>query len=189
MDGSLTRRRLCSLGAAAAFVGASGCIGGGNGDGDSDGDSDGDEPGTVSAAPVGDDWSWDGSVPVDEVVQHHDPSCGCCSEYVAYLEDNGFDVRVETTDELGAVKTDLSVPAEARSCHTVEFGDYLVEGHVPLQAVEALFAAEPAVAGITIPGMPRHAPGMGLPGDDPLTVYTFEDAESGSDDLSEFVAV
>ncbi|SFC55678.1 Uncharacterized conserved protein [Halobiforma haloterrestris] len=185
MDGSLTRRRLCSLGAAAALVGASGCIGGGNGNGD----SDDDEPGPVSAAPVGDDWSWDGSVPVDEVVQHHDPSCGCCSRYAAYLEDNGFDVHVETTDELGAVKTDLSVPAEARSCHTVEFGDYLVEGHVPLQAIEALFAAEPAVAGIAIPGMPRHAPGMGPPDDESLAVYAFEDAESDSGELSEFVAV
>lgn len=182
MDGSLTRRRLCSIGATAAFVGASGCLGG-----DEEGDSDASEP--VSAAPVGDDWSWDGTVPVDEVVQHHDPSCGCCSRYVAYLEDNGIDVRVETTDELGAVKTDLSVPAEARSCHTVEFGDYLVEGHVPLQAIEALFAAEPAVAGIAIPGMPRHAPGMGSPDDDPLAVYAFEDAESGSGELAEFVAV
>ncbi|WP_440770236.1 DUF411 domain-containing protein [Natronorubrum sp. DTA28] len=162
----ITRRGLCTAGASLAVVGLSGCF-------DLGGSSDVD------------DWNWSGSLPVERVVQHHDPSCGCCSEYVDYLETNGIDVRVEATDDLEAVKRDLGVPADAESCHTLEVGDYLVEGHVPLEAVEELFEDEPDVDGIAAPGMPQHSPGMGAPGDEPLQIYAFDD--SGA--LSEFTTV
>ncbi|MFC4438851.1 MULTISPECIES: DUF411 domain-containing protein [Natrialbaceae] len=167
---TISRRRLCSAGAALASVGIGGCLGG------SDAESGG---------PNGNDWTWAGSLPVETVVQHHDPDCSCCSAYVEYLDDHEIDVRVEETGDMESVKRDLSVPEDAWSCHTVEFGDYLVEGHVPLEAVETLFAEEPAVLGITAPGMPQHSPGMGPPGDDPLTIYTV--AESG--EISEFVDI
>lgn len=150
---AITRRDLCSAGAALALVGASGCLGGSNGS---------------------EDWEWSGSLPVDSVVQHHDPSCGCCGEYVDYLETNGIDVQVEETGDLRSVKRDLGVPGDAESCHTIEFGDYVVEGHVPLEAIEQLFDEGADVDGIAAPGMPQHSPGMGPPGDDPLTIYAFD---------------
>lgn len=172
---AVTRRRLLVGGATAAFVGIGGCLGGGSGDGDGSGaDADGTDDSAAADASSADDWAWDGTLPVESVVQHHDPSCGCCSEYVAYLERHGIDVRTEPTDDLEAVKDEFSVPADARSCHTVEFGDYLVEGHVPLEAIEPLLADEPDVDGIAAPGMPRYSPGMGPRGDDPLTIYAFE---------------
>ncbi|WP_019991923.1 DUF411 domain-containing protein [Natronorubrum tibetense] len=163
---TITRRTLCASGATLALAGIAGCF-------------------DLGASSDVDDWNWSGSLPVERVVQHHDPSCGCCSEYVDYLETNGIDVRVAETADLEAVKRDLGVPADAESCHTLEFGDYLVEGHVPLEAVEELFENEPDVDGLTAPGMPQHSPGMGPPGDEPLQIYAFDD--SGA--VSEFTTV
>ena len=165
-DMSITRRRLCASGITLAGVSLAGCLGLG---GSSDFES----------------WAWSGSIPVESVVQHHDPSCGCCGEYVDYLEANDIGVKVEETDDLESVKRELGVPAGAGSCHTIEVGAYVVEGHVPLEAVEELFENEPDVDGLTAPGMPQHSPGMGPPGDEPLQIYAFDD--SGA--VSEFTAV
>lgn len=165
---NIARRRLCTA-AALACGSFAGCLGGSDG---SDGGSD-------------DRWAWTGSLPIARVVQHNDPDCGCCSAYADYLRDHGIDVQVETTDDLEGVKRDLSVPEDAWSCHTIEFGDYLVEGHVPLEAVEELFAEEPDVLGVAAPGMPQHAPGMGPPGDESLSIAAFE--ESGA--VFEYVEV
>lgn len=150
-----SRRRLLATGVTLGAASLGGCLG-------------------LGGSSEFDDWAWSGSIPVDSVVQHHDPSCGCCGDYVDYLEANEFDVRVEETGSLESVKRDLGVPPSADSCHTVEFGEYLIEGHVPLEAIEALFDEEPAVLGIAAPGMPPNSPGMGSPGDEPLTVYAFE---------------
>lgn len=157
----VTRRQFCAVGAAFTSVAIGGCLG-----------DDGDE---TPADPETDGWAWSGSIPVDAAVQYHDPACGCCTEYVSYLEEHGIDVEVSEVDDLGSVKTDLSVPDDVRSCHTTELGDYLIEGHVPLEAVEALFENDSDVLGIAAPGMPRHSPGMGPRGDEPLAIYAFEE--------------
>ncbi|SEH15975.1 Uncharacterized conserved protein [Natronorubrum sediminis] len=163
----LTRRKLCASGSALAAVGLAGCF-------DLGGSSDID------------DWEWSGSLPVDSVVQHHDPNCGCCAEYVEYLEDNGFEVQLEETEDPGAVKQELGVPSDAESCHTVEFGDYVVEGHVPLEAVEEAYEDDDDdIEGIAAPGMPEYSPGMGPRGDDPLTIHAFDD----SGDVYEYTEV
>jgi hypothetical protein len=163
---TITRRRLCAAGAAVAVSGLAGCA-------------------NLTGSSDIDDWDWDGSLPVDSVVQHHHPSCGCCGEYVDYLEGHGLEVRIEETEDTAEIKRDLGVPDDAESCHTLEIGDYLVEGHVPLEAIEKLFAEEPDVDGIAAPGMPEYSPGMGPRGDEPLTIYAFE--ESG--ELAEFTDV
>ncbi|QFU81338.1 DUF411 domain-containing protein [Natronorubrum aibiense] len=167
---TVTRRRLCSAGLTLALVGASGCL-------------DGTE--TESENADGDDWAWSGTLPVDSVVQYHDPSCGCCSEYVDYLERHDIDVQVESTADLEDVKRDVGVPEEAMSCHTLEVGDYLVEGHVPLEAIATMLEDEPAIDGISAPGMPQYSPGMGPRGDEPLTIYAFDAAG----DLSTYTTV
>jgi hypothetical protein len=41
---------------------------------------------------------------------------------------------IETAD-MQAVKTRLSVPAELASCHSAEIAGYIIEGHVPAQAI------------------------------------------------------
>lgn len=174
---TFTRRQLC-VAAGALAVGSAGCLGG----------DDASVPERTDAIPEADTpietWSWDGSLPVSSLTQYHDPTCGCCEDYVAYLAMHDIDVTVERTDDLAAKKTELGVPSEMRSCHTLVFDEYLVEGHVPLEAIEQLFEEEPAVAGIAIPGMPAESPGMGEPGD-PLQVYSFD--EDGT--VSEFTTV
>ena len=50
------------------------------------------------------------------------------------------------------------------ACHTTEVAGYVIEGHVPFEAVAQLLEERPDIAGIAVPGMPGGSPGMG---DDP----------------------
>mgnify|MGYP001128288090 CR=1 FL=1 len=61
------------------------------------------------------------------------------------------------------------LPPEARSCHTTAPADYVVEGHVPFEAVERLLAEPPAIDGIALPGMPSGSPVM--PGPQAASAY------------------
>lgn len=162
----VTRRRFCVAGVVLTSTGLGGCLGRFGDDSSDNAPSD----------PDSEEWTWSGSLPVDAAVQYHDPGCGCCVEYVEYLEAHGIDVRIEEVDDPAAVKSALSVPDEVRSCHTIELGEYLIEGHVPLEAIESLFAEEPDVHGIAAPGMPQHSPGMGPRGEEPLQIYAFDDS-------------
>ncbi len=62
--------------------------------------------------------------------------------------------------DLSDIKARYGIPENLLSCHTVDWGDYFVEGHVPYEVVERLLADRPAVAGIALPGMPSGSPGM-----------------------------
>jgi hypothetical protein len=39
-------------------------------------------------------------------------------------------------------------------------GNYFVEGHVPIEAVNKLLSEKPAIDGIALPDMPSGSPGM-----------------------------
>lgn len=104
---------------------------------------------------------------------YYSPSCSCCKSYVDYLESNGVDVNARSVSRsrLNLEKNQHNLPETAWSCHTATIDDYVVEGHVPLEAVDQLLAERPDdVKGITIPGMPQNAPGMGGPIGDYLDV-------------------
>lgn len=53
------------------------------------------------------------------------------------------------------------MPEIARSCHTALVAGYVVEGHVPAGAIARLLVERPDAVGVTVPGMPEDAPGMG----------------------------
>ena len=53
------------------------------------------------------------------------------------------------------------MPDEAASCHTALVEGYVVEGHVPIEAIDRLLAERPDVVGLALPGMPADSPGMG----------------------------
>jgi hypothetical protein len=91
------------------------------------------------------------------------PSCGCCSLWVDYMRKNGFDAKVQDVENIGALKLKLGVREEFSSCHTTEVGGYIVEGHVPVEAVQRLLKERPKIAGIAVPGMPAGSPGMEVP--------------------------
>jgi hypothetical protein len=89
-----------------------------------------------------------------------DKRCGCCEGWVEYLQQHGWQVTVHDTEDMETVKDRLGVPEQMRSCHTAKVGPYVVEGHVPLEAIEKLFKESPKVTGIASPGMPQGSPGM-----------------------------
>jgi len=94
------------------------------------------------------------------VTLYKSPNCGCCSGHAKALEEAGFSVTIEETDNLDLVKQTHNIPADGASCHTSVIGDYVVEGHVPLEAIEKLLDEKPDIAGIGLAGMPIGTPGM-----------------------------
>ncbi|WP_297112239.1 DUF411 domain-containing protein [uncultured Devosia sp.] len=97
-----------------------------------------------------------------------DPWCGCCTGWARHLEQAGFAIDVEEIEEMETVKDNLGVPTELRSCHTATIDGYVIEGHVPAEAVIALLDKRPQIQGLAVPGMPLGSPGMeGPAGRDP----------------------
>lgn len=97
-----------------------------------------------------------------------DPWCGCCTGWARHFEKAGFAIDVEEIEEMETVKDTLGVPTELRSCHTATIDGYVIEGHVPAEAVVALLDQRPPIRGLAVPGMPIGSPGMeGPAGSDP----------------------
>ncbi|WP_442598431.1 DUF411 domain-containing protein [Parapusillimonas sp. JC17] len=96
------------------------------------------------------------------ITVYQDPNCGCCSGWVDYMRDAGFMVKAVKTADMASVKRRLGVPMSLASCHTgvSETTGQLVEGHVPENVVRKLLA-DASVKGVSAPGMPLNAPGMG----------------------------
>lgn len=95
---------------------------------------------------------------------YRDPSCGCCEAWAELAKQRGFTVKVVDHPDMPALKRTNGVPDQLASCHTAIIGGYVVEGHVPFEAVERLLASKPAdLIGIAVPGMPRGSPGMEMP--------------------------
>lgn len=107
-----------------------------------------------------------------EAVVYKSPTCGCCKGWGTYLQRNGYKVTMIDREDMDKVKDDLGVPDAERSCHTAKIDGYVVEGHVPLAAIDKLLAERPKVDGIASPGMPTGSPGMDGP-KAPNPVYTF----------------
>ena len=93
---------------------------------------------------------------------YRDPGCGCCLSWAGHVEE-GMEAKVASVDsnDMAAIKTARGVPQELWSCHTMEVDGYIIEGHVPAEAVAKLLRERPAgVAGLAVPGMPLGSPGM-----------------------------
>jgi hypothetical protein len=91
-----------------------------------------------------------------------DPSCGCCKDWVAILEQAGFPVRVFETGN-NAMRAQLGIPAKLGSCHTARVAGYAIEGHVPVREIQRLLREKPQAIGLTVPGMVVGSPGMDGP--------------------------
>ena len=113
-----------------------------------------------------------------EMTVFRSPTCGCCGKWIEHAEAAGFQVKDEITEDMAAIKQQYGVPQTMTSCHTTVVGDYVVEGHVPVEDVQKLLTEKPDVVGIAVPGMPIGSPGMES-GDytEPYTVFSF--TESG----------
>ena len=105
------------------------------------------------------------------VTLYKNPSCTCCEGYAQYLGQNGFKVDVKPTNDLAEISRKAGVPEELEGCHTSFIGNYVVDGHVPVKTIRKLLDEKPAIAGITLPGMPSGSPGMFGEKTGPLTIY------------------
>jgi hypothetical protein len=113
-----------------------------------------------------------------QLTVYKSPTCGCCSKWIEHMRDNGFEVKATDVADIGAVKRQHGVPASAASCHTGLVNGYIVEGHVPADAVLKVLKEKPAIAGLAVPGMPLGSPGMEVPGGqkDPYAIVSFDKA-------------
>lgn len=109
---------------------------------------------------------------------YRSPTCGCCGKWIEAARAAGFAVTVVTTDDIYALKSKHGVPDELISCHTSFVGGYVVEGHVPFDAVKRLLGRKPRVTGIAVAGMPLGTPGMEAPDGrkQPFKVMAFDAA-------------
>ncbi|WP_250156669.1 DUF411 domain-containing protein [Vibrio alginolyticus] len=94
------------------------------------------------------------------------PTCGCCSQWAATMEKEGYQVNVHKQHNWDSVKAPFNMPKQLSSCHTAIIGGYMIEGHVPEAEVARLLKERPAnISGISVPGMPRYSPGMARDGE------------------------
>lgn len=101
------------------------------------------------------------------------PNCGCCVKWVEYLRKEGFEVKAINRDDLAPIKQRAGVPQTMSACHTALVDGYVIEGHVPAQAIRRLLQERPNTVGLAVPGMPANSPGMGEM-DGSLKTYTLE---------------
>ncbi len=114
------------------------------------------------------------------VTLYKSPSCGCCGQYSAYLEGKGYDMDVKLENDMSVIKEQFGVPYGLESCHTMEVEGYVVEGHVPEEAIAKLLVEKPDIKGIGMGGMPSGSPGMPGPKNADFVIYEItKDGEKG----------
>ncbi|MBI2853217.1 MAG: hypothetical protein HYX84_09040 [Chloroflexi bacterium] len=87
------------------------------------------------------------------------------------MTQQGFRPKLTYVTNLAAIRQKNGVPDEYASCHTAIIDGYVVEGHVPIEAVSKLLTERPDIDGIALPGMVEGAPGMDGVLTKPITVY------------------
>lgn len=92
---------------------------------------------------------------------YRDAGCGCCLKWADHAAE-GLDAQVTAENaDMQMVKDLHGVPTELRSCHTMIVEGYVIEGHVPAEAIRKLLREKPDnVTGLAVPGMPVGSPGM-----------------------------
>lgn len=118
-----------------------------------------------------------------KITVFYSPTCSCCSQYIAYLKGNGFEVvtEIDASKRMDLLDS-FSIPEDMTACHSSLVGDYFVEGHVPYEAIKKLLEEKPDIDGIALPGMPQGAPGMGGFGVGKWTIYSLSEGK-----ISEFI--
>lgn len=100
-----------------------------------------------------------------EVVMYKNPGCGCCTKWAEHMmKDGEFKIEEVPSPKMAEIKAEAGVPRTLSSCHTAKIGDYIVEGHVPIEDVRRMLKEKPDAIGISVPGMPIGSPGMEVAG-------------------------
>ena len=95
---------------------------------------------------------------------------------MGHLQQNGFSIKSNNVSDyqLEAIKDKYGVPRSLRTCHTAIVEGYVIEGHVPADAVQRVLKEKPNIVGIGVPGMPIGSPGMPGPNPQAYDVYSFD---------------
>jgi hypothetical protein len=109
-----------------------------------------------------------------KMIVHKSPTCGCCGGWAKRMREAGYIVEEINEPDMKAVKARLGVPEKMTSCHTAELDGYIVEGHVPPQAIAQLLRERPKAVGVAAPGMPMGSPGMEMGEPEVYTLYLFD---------------
>ena len=91
------------------------------------------------------------------------PYCGCCGKWAEHVTKAGFTVKTHEVDDVPGTRKKLGMPDKLGSCHTAKIGNYLLEGHVPVEDIKRLLKEKPKAIGLAVPGMPPGSPGMDVP--------------------------
>jgi hypothetical protein len=120
--------------------------------------------------------SFQAQEPLPALTVYKSPACGCCVKWIDYMRARGFSVKTVDVENIAEVKRTWGVPTNLSACHTSVAGNYVIEGHVPAEAVTRFLRERPQVTGIAVPGMPLGSPGMEQPTGrvEPYTVVTFD---------------
>lgn len=120
-----------------------------------------------------------------KMIVHKSATCGCCGGWAKHMRAAGFIVEEINEPDMTAIKARLGVPEKMASCHTAELDGYIIEGHVPAQAVAQLLKERPKAIGLAAPGMPMGSPGMEMGEPEPYTLYLFD--ASGARDFGKWL--
>lgn len=118
-----------------------------------------------------------------KAIVYYSPTCGCCLNYRDYLKRNRFAVQemVVSNQVLRQQKINQKIPTSLWSCHTTLVEGYVVEGHIPVEAINKLLLERPKISGIALPGMPSGSPGMPGIKKEVFRIFAFD--ESGQTKL------
>ena len=117
--------------------------------------------------------AWAASYP--PIKAYRNPGCGCCEKWAAQLKQAGFDITMADDPNLDARRTAAGVPADIAGCHTAFMGDFIIEGHVPVEDIKRFLAEKQNARGLAVPGMPAESHGMENGGPpDAFTVFLFK---------------
>ena len=98
---------------------------------------------------------------VKKMTVYKTPWCGCCKVWTQAMKKAGSTIEIQDMEDLALIKRQAGVPRQLEACHTAVLGQYIIEGHVPLEAVNKLHQEQPAIRGIAVAGMPQGSLGMG----------------------------
>ena len=115
-----------------------------------------------------------------EIYVYKSPTCSCCHEWEAYLRAAGYTVNSVPTENMSELKGQMNIPESAWSCHTAVIDGYVVEGHVPIEAITDMLRQHADIDGISLPGMPAGSPGMPGVKAAPLAVLTLDGGDTSS---------
>jgi DNA-binding NtrC family response regulator len=98
-----------------------------------------------------------------DFVVYKSPTCGCCNGWIDHLREAGYTVEAVDLAAYQDLRTGQDggagqVPATSSSCHTATIEGYVIEGHVPAEAIERLLRERPDIRGSPSPACPSARP-------------------------------